>query len=91
MRGENCVSFEMQLEAGQERNLLYFSRHHRISNAPVVQIQVISGKCTVTVFNELYELETGHVSSFFANHGPILTASADSLLKVEVYDECFRS
>jgi len=83
------ISNQISLNAGQTYDCTYFSHQGRITNPPLVEIQVLQGHLQVSYQNSTSNLTVGNSQLFYANLNPVIKAIETSNLLIKISDENF--
>lgn len=85
----NYVSLFVKVLKDESYDATYYSRIHRIRNAPVISIVLESGSISIKTKSTLIILKHGQSINIYSNMCPLITALDDSTIHLTVYDEVF--
>lgn len=83
------VTRVVQLRAGERLDLHYHSAHARIQRAPVVFVEVASGRVAITSADGMSVLTVGGRAAVYSNKGAEVAAHDDATIELVICDECF--
>lgn len=81
------VTIRMKLNAGESFDCTYHAHVERIRHVPVIRLLVMRGEVNVTYRSAGDQLCAGESGYFYANLGPLIHATKDAEIAIEVYDE----
>jgi hypothetical protein len=86
---ETAIKTKLNLRRFDKFDMLYYSAVRRVSNPPIVDVKVISGRIRLSVLDSIHLLGPGDQRSLYSNIGGQLEALEESLLELQIFDEVF--
>jgi len=86
---KNVVGYELSLDSGDQFDCTYYSNKMRITDVPIITIEVIEGKINVNYNGDIDILSSGRIGKYYTNLHPIIKCYESSKILLKIYDSAF--